>query len=118
MKKHDIQKNTMHQACSSIESIPFKKYADKFELIDSRMVSLVVPRDEQSEKLVEEMKLTKAGNARKLQNYACSLRQKELEDLIRQHAADDYGTGIYCLTNVDYYDENKGVLFEATDYFL
>lgn len=118
MKKHDIQKNTMHQACSSIESIPFKKYADKFELIDSRTVSLVVPRDEQSEKLVEEIKLTKAGNARKLQNYTCSLRQKELEDLIRQHAADDYSTGIYCLTNVDYYDENKGVLFEATDYFL
>lgn len=118
MKKEDIQKNTMHQECSDIRSIPFKEYADKFELIDSRTISLVVPRDEQSEKLIEEMKYTKTGNARKLQNYTCSLYQKELEDLIRQHAADDYGTGIYCLTNADYYDENKGVLFEASDYFL
>lgn len=118
MKKEDIQKNTMHQECSDISSIPFKKYADKFELIDSRTVSLVAPRDEQSEKMIEQMKYTKSGNARKLQNYTCSLRQKELEDLIRQHAADDYGTGIYCLTNADYYDENKGVLFEASDYFL
>lgn len=118
MKKEEIQKNTMHQECSDIGSIPFKKYADKFELIDSRTVSLVVPRDEQSEKLIEQMKYTKSGNARKLQNYTCSLRQKELEDLIRQHAADDYGTGIYCLTNMDYYDENKGILFESTDYFL
>lgn len=118
MKKGEIQKNTMHQECSDIGSIPFKKYADKFELIDSRTVSLVVPRDEQSEKLIEQMKYTKSGNARKLQNYTCSLRQKELEDLIRQRAADDYGTGIYCLTNMDYYDENKGVLFEASDYFL
>ena len=118
MKADDIQKNTMHQVCTDLASIPFKKYAEKFELIDSRQVSLVVPRDAQSEQLVEMMKYTKAGNARKLQNYTCSVRQKELEDLIRQHAADDYGTGIYCLTNKDYYDEYKGVLFEAPDYFL
>lgn len=118
MKKNEIQENTMHQECSDISSIPFKQYAEKFELIDSRTVSLVVPRDEQSEKLIEEMKYTARGNARKLQNYTCSLRQKELEDLILQHAADDYGTGIYCLTNKDYYDEKKGILFEAPDYFL
>lgn len=118
MKADDIQKNTMHQVCTDLASIPFKEYAEKFELIDSRQVSLVVPRDAQSEQLVEMMKYTKAGNARKLQNYTCSVRQKELEDLIRQHAADNYGTGIYCLTNKDYYDEYKGVLFEASDYFL
>ncbi len=118
MKADDIQKNTMHQACSDLASIPFKEYAEKFELIDSRQVSLVVPCDAQSEQLVEMMKYTKAGNARKLQNYTCSVRQKELEDLIRQHAADDYGTGIYYLTNKDYYDEYTGVLFEASDYFL
>ena len=118
MRKEDIQKNTMHRECSDIASIPFKEYAEKFELIDSRQVSLVVPRDAQSEKLVEIMKYTKEGNVRKLQNYTCSVRQKELEDLIQQHVVDDYGTGIYCLTNMDYYDEYTGVLFEASDYFL
>ena len=112
MKADDIQK------CTDLVSIPFKEYAEKFELIDSRQVSLVVPRDAQSEQLVEMMRYTKAGNVRKLQNYTCSVRQKELEDLVRQHAADDYGTGIYCLANKDYYDEYKGVLFEASDYFL
>ena len=118
MRKEAIQKNTMHRECTDIASIPFKEYAEKFELIDSRQVSLVVPRDVQSEKLVEIMKYTKEGNVRKLQNYTCSVRQKELEDLIRQHVVDDYGTGIYCLTNMDYYDEYTGVLFEASDYFL
>ena len=118
MKADDIRKNTMHQICSNLTSIPFKEYAEKFELIDSRQVSLVVSRDDQSEKLVEVLRYTKAGNARKLQNYTCSITQKELEDLIRQHVANDYGTGIYCLTNKDYYDEYKGVLFEASDYFL
>ena len=90
----------------------------KFELIDSKTVSLVVPRDELSEKLVETMKFSHIGNGRALQNYTCTLYQSELEDLIRQHVAEDYGTGIFCLTNPDYYDENIGVLFEATDYFV
>lgn len=118
MKKEEIQKNTMHQMCADIASIPFKQYAEKFEMIDSRTASLVVPRDEQSQKLVEQLKYTKAGNARQLQNYTCSLKKRELEDLILQHAADDYGTGIFCLTNPDYYDENTGISFEAKDYFL
>ncbi len=118
LKKNAIQKHAMHQECSDLMSIPFKKYADKFELIDSKVISLVVPRNDVSKKLVEEIKYTKAGNIRKLQNYTCSLQQRELENLIQQHVVDDFGTGIYCLTNMDYYDENTGVLFEASDYFL
>ena len=118
MKKEDIQKHAMHQECSDIASIPFKTYAEKFELIDSRTISLVVPRDKQSEKMVETLKYTKTGNPRQLQNYTCSLYQWELEDLIKQHVVDDYGTGIFCLTNKDYYDDNTGILFEAKDYFL
>lgn len=118
MKKEDIQKNTMHQACADIASIPFKQYAEKFALIDSRTISLVVPRDEQSKRLIEALRYTKTGNGRQLQNYTCSVRLKEMEDLLSQHAVDDFGTGIFCLTNKDYYDENIGILFEATDYFL
>ena len=118
MNREAIQKNTMHQQCLEIDSIPFKSYAEKFSLIDSETVSLVVPRDARSEKLVELLKFTHSGNSRALQSYTCTLYQRELEDLIRQHAADDYGTGIFCLTNSDYYDENTGILFEAPDYFI
>lgn len=39
-------------------------------------------------------------------------------NLIKQNVVDDFGTGIYCLTNLDYYDEELGLLFEASDYFL
>ena len=118
MKKEEIQKNTMHQSCSDIASIPFKQYAEKFELIDSRTISLVVPEDAQSEQLIEALRYTKMGNVRQMQNYTCSVRIRELADLRSQHAADDFGTGIFCLTNKDYYDKNLGVLFEASDYFL
>ena len=118
MKKEEIMKNTIHQYCADISSIPFRKYAERFELIDSKTVSIVVPQDEQCRKLIEEMKVTKKGNTRKLQKYSCSLCQNELEELIRQHAADDYGTGIYCLTNLDYYNADIGVLLEAADYII
>ena len=78
----------------------------------------MVPQDQISRQLVETLKYTGNVNIRQLRQYTCSLQQRELEDLIRQHAADDYGTGVYCLTNLDYYDDDTGILFEAKDYYL
>lgn len=108
----------MSQRCKDIHSIPFKKYAEDFNPIDSKMESVVVPRDESSRKMIEALQYTGVGNIRKLQPYVCSLYQRELDDLIRQHVVADFGTGIYCLTNEDYYDEKMGVLFEAKDYII
>ena len=118
MKQEEIQKNAMHEICTNIKRLPFKEYAEKFELIDSKTVSVVVVCDEKSRELAEHLRYTKSVNTRMIQNYVCTVYQKELEDLIRQHAAEDYGTGVYCLTNLDYYDEQIGILFEARDYFL
>lgn len=118
MKQEEIQKNAMHEICTNIKRLPFKEYAEKFELIDSKTVSVVVVRDEKSRELAEHLRYTKSVNTRMLQNYVCTIYQKELEDLIKQHAVEDYGTGVYCLTNLDYYDEQIGILFEARDYFL
>ena len=118
MNQEEIQKNAMHAMCTSIKRLPFKEYAKNFELIDSKTVSVVVARDEKSRELVEQLRYTKSVNTRMIQNYVCTVYQKELEDLIRQHAAEDYGTGVYCLTNPDYYDEQIGILFEARDYFV
>lgn len=87
-------------------------------MIDSRTVSLVVPRDEKSRQMVADLKYKQTVDERKLQNYTCSLYKNELDDLIKQNVVDDFGTGIYCLTNLDYYDEELGLLFEASDYFL
>lgn len=118
MKQEEIQKNAMHKMCSKIRRLPFKEYAEKFELIDSKIVSVVVVRDEKSRELAEHLRYTKSVNTRMLQNYVCTVYQKELENLIKQHVVEDYGTGVYCLTNLDYYDEQIGILFEARDYFL
>ena len=95
-----------------------REYAKNFELIDSRTVSLVIPRDEKSRRMVADLKYKQTANERNLQNYTCSLYKNELDDLIKQNVVDDFGTGIYCLTNLDYYDEEIGLLFEARDYLL
>lgn len=119
VKSGEIEGKSISQNCHDIRHIPFAEYAQNFELIDSDTVSLVVPRDAVSRELVASLKYAGgAGVARRLQKYTCSIYPKELEDLRRQHVVDDFGTGIWCLTNPDYYDENTGICFEAKDYFL
>ncbi|MGN0351075.1 MAG: CRISPR-associated helicase Cas3' [Roseburia sp.] len=120
MKKDVLGKNTITQKCYDISGIPFAEYAREFELIDSGTVSLVVSRDNQSRELVDSLKYTGGGIGitRRLQKYICSINQKELDDLIHQHVVDDFGTGILCLINSDYYNEETGITFEAKDYFI
>lgn len=118
MKKDAIRQHTITQECTDIKTIPFQKYAEQFEIIHSRTISIVVPRNEESEKLIANLRYAGAGVARALQPYTCSVYPWELDDLIRQHVVEDFGTGIYCLMNRDYYDENCGILFEAKDYWI
>lgn len=118
MKEKEIRKYAMHQYTGDIHSIPFQKYAEEFELVDSQTVSIVVERDDACRKLVAALRQTGKGNARALQKYTCSVNQREFEDLLKQHVAEDYGTGIWCLTNADYYDADTGILFEAKDYII
>ncbi len=115
VNKENITKNSLASMCSGkLEQIPFEEYARRFELIDSRTVSVVVPVDEEGRRLVEQVR---AGypNRRKLQKYCATVYEKELEDLIRQHAVNDYGTSVYCLQNPDYYDKEVGIVFQGKD---
>ena len=118
MKSEEIQKNTITQECTHIQSIPFRTYAEHFEPIDAKTVSLVVPQDDKSRELVKKLQYTGAVPERELQLYACSVYRWELDDLVRQHAAEDWGSGICCLTNPDYYDKDTGISFEAADYLI
>lgn len=120
IKKDALGKNTITKMCCDISGIPFAEYAREFELIDSGTISLVVPRDERSREIIDSLKYAGGGieTARRLQKYICSINQKELDDLIRQHVVDDFETGILCLTNPDYYDADTGITFEAKDYFI
>lgn len=118
LKKDDIVKNAITQDCHDITSLPFKQYAQHFELIDSKTVSVVAAQNENCKKLVETLKATGFCNQRALQKYVFSVYHYELEALIAQHVVDDFGTGIWCLTNLDYYSAETGVVFEGKDYII
>lgn len=118
LKEREIQQNTMSQRTQDIISIPFKTYAEEFELIDSAQISLVVSRDKKSSSLIETLEYAGLNTIRNLQEYTCSVYRWELEDLLKQHAVKQYSSGICCLENTDFYDEDIGILFEAQDYFL
>ena len=120
VKKDMLEMNTITKKCCNCMDIPFAEYARDFELIDSDTISLVVPRDDRSREIVDSLRHMGGGVsiARRLQVYSCSINQRELDDLIRQHVVDDFGTGILCLLNSDYYDEKTGIRFESTDYFI
>lgn len=118
VKREDIVKNSISNDCSGVPHIRFKEYAEKFRMIDTDTVSIVVSRDEISREMVEMLRITRKGNARKFQKYALSVYQNEFDDLLKQNVLDDFDSGIYCLTNMDYYDEDTGIQFEGKDYIL
>ena len=85
--------------------------------IDTQTVSVAVAQDKTSEKLIAALQRTGKGSPRALQTYCFSVHPHELDDLLRQHAANDFGSGIYCLTNPKYYNSETGVVFEGEDCF-
>lgn len=116
--QEQIVKNSISKRCNNVFYIPFKEYAEDFHMIDTDTVPVVVSRDETSREMIESLKIAKRGNARKFQKYSLSIHQNEFDDLLKQHVLDDFGSGIYCLTNMDYYDEDMGIQFEGKDYIL
>ena len=118
MRQEEIRSHTLSQSCRNIQSIPFQEYADKFELIGDRTVSVVVPQNDECRHLLEILEYTGMGTIRKLQKYTCTLKLWEFNDLVRQHAVKEAGAGVWYLANMDYYDKNLGIVFEAKDYFI
>ena len=118
VKQEDIVKNSISKKCNSVYNIPFRQYAEDFQMIDSDSFSIVVSRDEVCREMVERLKITKKGSIRKFQKYSLSVHQNEFEDLFRQHVINDFDSGIFCLTNMDYYDADTGIQFEGKDYIL
>lgn len=118
INKDEIKMNTLSSMCQDIKCIPFRSYGEKFSIIDSPNISIAIKRDEKSGELIDRLKEKGTTDMRQLQKYTCSVSPKDMESLIQQNVVEDFGTGVWCLTNPDYYDENTGIKFEGEDYFL
>lgn len=122
MRKDEIISNTLSSVCKknkcNFMNIPFRSYAESFHLIEERTESILIPQDEVSRELIRVLKFQDVADTRKMQKYTCSIAKWELDELVKQSAADDYGRGIWCLTNEAYYNKKTGICFESTDYIL
>lgn len=112
-----IVSNSISNDCKKFNQIPFRTYADNFRIIDSKAVSIVVPQGE-CENIRRTAEETGFVNSRKVQKYCCSVYENEFEELLKQGVLADYDTGIYFLTNLDYYDDNIGIITQGKDIFI
>ena len=117
--KEKISAKSISQSCKKINMIPFKTYSENFRLIDDkRTVSIAVCRDDYSRQLYEQLRNTGYINSRKIRKYSCTVYTQEFELLLKQRSIDDYGSGVFFLTDDSYYDEELGIRFEGKDYFI
>ena len=105
-------------------NIPFRTYAQEFNLIKDCNVDLIIPQDELSHELIEKLKYKHSPitSIRKLQPYVCSIYPYQFDDLYEQgvlsNYGDKFGDNIWVLKNMDYYDADTGIQFEGKDYIL
>jgi CRISPR-associated endonuclease/helicase Cas3 len=111
--------NTMGNKTNTICSIPFREYSESFKIIDDqRSVSIAVCRDDISRAMYDLLINSGQINYRKIRKYCCSVYLNEFECLLQQHVLNDYGSGVFFLTNDDYYDEAEGIMMQGKDIFL
>lgn len=109
IEDENIKKMGMHMYEKDCNYIPFRKYADDFKMIDGASISIVVGLDEYSTQIIDEMKRTGKAKAKELQNYTCSVNSKDFKNLTDMGVIDDYGTGIWCLTDMSCYNPETGI---------
>lgn len=95
----------------------FRTYAEDFDLIEDKNVSVVVATDEVGRSLVGKLRDGLNVPERALQRYAVSVSRTEFDNLLRQGVITDFGKGAYCLTNMDYYSNEVGIGSFGRDMF-
>lgn len=103
---------------SHFKYIPFRTYAEGFKFINSNTVSVIVERDKYSAEKIKELKNGSRAAAKPLRKYSATVYVYEFERLLKAGVVEDYKTGVYVLTNADYYNEETGLVFEGQDYFI
>ncbi len=117
-RSEEISKYTVCGDGNHIHELNFKTYAENFNFIDDRLISIVIPTDEYCKNIVEEVQKKGFVDSRKIQKYVVSVTKWEFDDLLKQGVVSDYESGVYFLTNLDYYDENVGINFVGKSYYV
>lgn len=106
-----IQKNSIDE-CSTgknFMSIPFRKYAESFQLInDDDSIAVVVEYDENASKLIARLRAGDMKVKRKLQHYSVPVPKKYINELMKSGLISECN-GVCLLTNKKYYTDEMGL---------
>lgn len=96
-------------------TIPFKSYAESFEYIKADTIGIVIDNGKINEchDLIDRLKSGDNSIKRALQKYTVSVYLYEFENILKTGIIDDFGTGVYVLTNTDYYKDDTGLIVES-----
>ena len=115
-KENILQKHS--KAAKSLD-FPFQTIADKFRMIKSPMLPLIIPFDRKAEKLIDALRQADhiGGILCELQPYAVQIPEKALAALYKAGCIElvneqDFGKQFYTLIGLDLYDEVAGLSWE------
>lgn len=104
---------------SRVDSLPFETLASKFRIIDSVMLPVIVPYDDEAHRALRELEFADGCSAiaRRLQPYLVQLPRQGYDALYQAHAiqavaAERYGEQFMQLINPDLYDARFGLHWE------
>lgn len=92
----------------SLNSIPFRKYAEKFMLIDTDTVAIVINDREESNLLLKKLGFGNMGVKRSLQKYTVSLRMYEFQNALKLGIVHEEN-GVFVLSDNRYYSNEYGL---------
>lgn len=96
--------------------LPFRSYAQAFQLIDAPTYAIAVPCDEASRALIRQIPFgLSAKERRQLQKYACSVNPADFKQLLSRRLVAAEESGLCWLRNGADYDPQTGIHFECGD---
>lgn len=106
-----IGRNSIYEMSEgkNLLSIPFRKYAESFQLIkDNDNIAVVVEYDEQAFKLIGELRAGDMKVKRRIQRYSVPVERYYFNDLFDRRLITECN-GVYLLSNKDYYTDETGL---------
>lgn len=95
-----------------IPNFDFKTAAEKFRLIENATVSVIVPFDPQTKRILEKVRFRDypRAHSRELQPYTVNIYEQEFEALESKGVIDIYGDTFAVLNDAAYYNAETGLI--------
>ena len=98
---------------TGLYSLPFRKYAEGFELIGADTRGIVIPRDEKSKELVQRLEYGEMSVMRALQRYSVSVYGYQLDEILKMGIVREIN-GVLVLEDMSRYSDKKGFVYSES----